>query len=147
MEVTLDTEVAFWYAPNPAMHSIQPESLSMSPFHGSVGASRTPEEPQFYYMPVCLFPGAFNNNKYLEFNVNLLVCLVLGVVPSVQKCLFTPNLCLFSAAFVQTELCVTTLIQRGSRRGGREFHKALNSIKLAKFNPSTWLNIILEMLW
>lgn len=78
VEVTLDTEVAFWYAPNPAMHSIQPESLSVSPFHGPVGANRTPEEPQFYYMPVCLFPGAFSNNKYLEFNVNLLVCVVLG---------------------------------------------------------------------
>lgn len=64
VEVTLDTEVAFWYAPNPAMHSVQPESLSVSPFHGPLGASQTPEEQQFYYMPVCLFPGAFNNNKY-----------------------------------------------------------------------------------
>lgn len=70
-----------------------------------------------------------------------------GAVHSVQKCLFIPNVCLFSAAFVQSELCVTTLIQRRSRREGREFHKALNSIKLAKFYPSTWLNIILEMLW
>lgn len=37
--------------------------------------------------------------------------------------------------------------KEGPAGGGREFHKALKSIKLAKFNPSTWLNIILEMLW
>lgn len=38
MEVTLATEVALWYSPNPTIHLIHPESLSLAHFHGHRGA-------------------------------------------------------------------------------------------------------------
>lgn len=40
-EVTLATEVALWYSPNPTIHSIHPESLRFSHFNGHIGASQT----------------------------------------------------------------------------------------------------------
>lgn len=59
-----------------------------------------------------------------------------------------PTLRLSPAAFVQTDFNVMTLIQSGSRwGGGHGLQKALHAIKFPKFNLSTWLNIIPEMLW
>lgn len=109
------------------------ESLSVFPFHRPIGMRWTREEPQSYYMSVWAFWC-------------LPSLLSWGCSFSAELPLY-PQLYVSPAASMQTDLYVTTLLHRESHWGGHGFHKALSSINLAKFNLSTWLNIIPKMLW